>query len=146
MPVSETYGYITKYLREKHKLTKTHITDALCITGHPDAVRCDNVYDMKPFRSHNRQLHKANPGKNSLRQRTQSAKIIKGFKLFDKVRFEQIECFIWGKRTSGHFALRLIDRTLISASKSCKQLQLLERNNSYIIQRQTGGSAAPPHS
>ena len=148
MPVSETYGYITKYLREKHKLTKTHITDALCIARHPDAIRCDNVYNMKPFRSHNRQLHKTNPGKNGLRQRTQSTKIIKGFKLFDKVRFGKTDCFIWGKRTSGHFALRLIDRTLISASKGCKYLQLLERNNNYIIQQQQqkGGRAAPPHS
>ena len=45
-----------------------------------------------------------------------------------------------------NIVLRLIDRTLISASKGCKYLQLLERNNNYIIQQQAGGRAAPPHS
>ncbi|CAI2161480.1 10377_t:CDS:2 [Funneliformis geosporum] len=31
--VSETYGYITKSVREEHKLEKSHRNDALCING-----------------------------------------------------------------------------------------------------------------
>lgn len=32
-----TYGYITKYWREKAGLEKSHINDAICISKHPYA-------------------------------------------------------------------------------------------------------------
>ena len=137
LQISETHGYITKYTREAHKLTKSYTTDALCITKHPTAIRSDHTYTIKPFRAHNRCLHKANPGKNGIRQRKQSAKIVKGFKLFDKVDYLGIECFIWGKRTSGSFMLKQIDGTKINDGTNYKKLKLLERTNSYIVQSTT---------
>ena len=132
--VEETKGYITKYIREMYKLPKTHVIDALCIAKHPKAKRLDKVYLIKPIRNHNRQLHKATILKYGIRKKNQAATYVKGFRLFDKVLYNNQECFIWGRRTSGSMLLRLLDGTLIKDGVSYKKLKLLERNNSYLIQ------------
>ena len=131
--VEETKGYITKYIREMYKLPKTHVIDALCIAKHPKAKRLDKVYLIKPIRNHNRQLHKATILKYGIRKKNQAATYVKGFRLFDKVLYNNQECFIWGRRTSGSMLLRLLDGTLIKDSAGYKNLKLLERSSNYLI-------------
>ena len=143
IPVQETHGYITKCIRETHKLAKSHVTDALCIAGHPTAERTDHTYAVRPIRTHNRCLHKANPRKGGIRPRNQSAKIIHGFKLFDKVRYLNQTCFIMGKRTKGYFMLKTINGQAINKDASYKKITLLRHSNAYIIDRKE--NAVPPH-
>ena len=131
--VEETKGYITKYIREMYKLPKTHVIDALCIAKHPKAKRLDKIYLIKPVRNHNRQLHKATILKYGIRKKNQAATYVKGFRLFDKVLYNNQECFIWGRRTSGSMLLRLLDGTLIKDGAGYKNLKLLERSSNYLI-------------
>ena len=133
IPIKETKGYITKYIREMHKLSKTHVIDALCIAKHPKAKRLDKVYLIKPVRNHNRQLHKATILKYGVRKKNQAATYVKDFRLFDKVLYNNQECFIWGRRTSGSMLLRLLDGTSIKDGAGYRSLKLLERSSNYLI-------------
>ena len=132
-PVYETYGYITKYLREKHKISKSHPNDARCIANAPLAVPTE-VYYSKAVRHHNRQLHRATILKGGVRKPNQAPKYIHGFRLFDKVQYEDTECFVWGRRVKGSFLLRNIMGKKIAEVTHTK-LTLLERSSNYIIQR-----------
>lgn len=60
VPVAGTYGYITKYWRERAGLEKSHINDAICISKYPYAKPLDTYYLTKVVRNHNRQIHKSN--------------------------------------------------------------------------------------
>jgi N6-L-threonylcarbamoyladenine synthase len=131
--VKETRGYITKYVRESHKLPKSHTMDALCIAGHPNAKRIDKTYLIKHVRNHNRQLHKATILKDGIRKANQAATYVKGFRLFDKVLYNGQECFVWGRRTSGSMLLRLLDGTKVKDGVGYKNLKLLERSSNYLI-------------
>ena len=133
IPVKETKGYITKCVRETHKLPKSHTIDALCIAGHPNAKKIDRVYLIKPVRNHNRQLHKATILKGGVRKANQAATYVKGFKLYDKVLYNNQECFIWGRRTSGSMLLRLLDGTKVKDGVGYRSLKLLERSSNYLI-------------
>jgi N6-L-threonylcarbamoyladenine synthase len=133
IPVSETKGYITKYIRVSNGLLKSHTTDALCIAGHPNAKRCSKVYLIKPVRNHNRQLHKAKILKGGIRKNNQASTYVKGFRLFDKVKYQNKECFVWGRRTSGSMLLRNLDGSLVKDGVSYKKLILLERSSNYLI-------------
>lgn len=133
IPVWNTYGYITKCRREKYGIEKTHVSDALCISGHPKAERTDRVYLIKPVRHHNRQLHKATILKGGIRKPNQAPKYVKGYRLFDKVLYRSTECFIWGRRNRGAFLLRLIDGAKVCDGASVKKIRLLERSRNYLI-------------
>ena len=54
---------------------------------------CEKVLDMitQPFL------------KGSKKKLNQAPYIVKGFRLFDKVKFEDKECFVFGRRSSGYF-------------------------------------------
>ena len=142
IPVVQTRGYVTKYTRvELLKLPKSHTNDALAIAQGKygfdvslgDIVhKSGKVYIVKPVRHHNRQLHKATILKGGIRKNNQAPTYVKGFRLFDKVRCNGIECFVWGRRTSGSFLLRLIDGTKVKEVVPSK-LKLLERSSNYII-------------
>jgi N6-L-threonylcarbamoyladenine synthase len=133
IPVKETKGYITKYTRELHKLSKSHTIDALCIASHPKAEQIKHIYLIKPVRNHNRQLHKATILKGGVRKSNQAVKYVKGFRLFDKVKYNGQECFIWGRRTSGSMLLKLLDGTKVKDGVGYKRLKLLERSSNYLI-------------
>lgn len=133
IPVYETKGYITKYIRESNHIKKSHTADALCIAKHPKAKRSEKIYLIRPVRHHNRQLHKAIISKGGIRKRNQAEKYVKGFRLFDKVVYNGQECFIWGRRASGSFILRLLDGTKVKDGVSYKKLKLLERSSNYLI-------------
>lgn len=137
IPVTGTYGYITKYWREKAGLEKSHINDAVCISKHPYAKPLDTYHLTKAVRHHNRQIHKANFSKGSIRKRNQAPYLVKGFRLFDKVLYQGKECFIFGRRVSGRMDVRLLDGTRINASVGYKNLKLLESRKAYLIERRT---------
>ncbi|NLZ82272.1 MAG: HNH endonuclease, partial [Clostridiales bacterium] len=135
--VEVTYGYITKNTRIKNNLPKAHRIDALCITGNPLAKRLPSYYYIKQVRKHNRQIHKANILKGGIKKLNQAPYSVKGFYLFDKVKYEETECFIFGRRSSGYFDIRTLDKTIIHRSASYKKLELLQQRKSLLIERRT---------
>ena len=131
--VFETFGYLTKYVREKLGLVKSHCNDAFIISHNLDAEQSDVEYLYKKVRRHNRQIHKSKPSKGGKRKRNQSPYIVNGFRRYDKVIYNNKECFITGKRSSGYFQLKTFDGTVISQGISSKRLKLLEPIKGWLI-------------
>lgn len=131
--VHSTYGYITKCIRENHGIQKSHVNDAICIAKNPGAIRVEKQYTVVPVRRHNRQIHKATINKDAVRKRNQAGYIVKGFRLFDYVSVGNQEGFIFGRRASGYFDVRRLDRTKISAGVSYKKIKLLSKTKSLLI-------------
>lgn len=134
--VSMTYGYITKNTRINNKIEKTHNADAYCIAGNFSAKRSNVIYYQVLKRKHNRQIHKANHLKGGRKKLNQSPYEVKGFRLFDKVLFQHKECFIFGRRATGYFDLRKLDGSSIHKSASVKNIKLLEKRSTLLIERQ----------
>ncbi|MGF6989621.1 hypothetical protein M2150_000864 [Lachnospiraceae bacterium PM6-15] len=132
--VSMTYGYITKYVRINNGLEKTHAVDARCISDNPLAEPLGVIYNQKFVRCNNRSLHKANP-KKGVRKNNQAPRYVQGYQLFDKVKFEDKECFVFGRRSSGYFDIRLLDGTSIHKSVGYKKIRLLEQRSSLLTER-----------
>ena len=124
--VSVTYGYITKCDREDAGLEKTHYIDARCISGNPNAKPNGRAYQIVKHRSHNRKLFKTLTEKGGIRRRNQSARVINGFRLFDKVILNGERGYIHGKRTSGYFHVKRFDGTDISKGISYRKLTFVE--------------------
>ncbi len=133
--VSMTYGYITKNTRIENKLPKKHYVDARCISGHPLAKPFEMIYYQKKIRCHNRQLFKINTLKGGTRKRNQSERVIKGYILFDKVKYQGKEYFVFGRRISGFFDIRELNGNKVNkGSINCKKLKLIERCSGYLIE------------
>ena len=135
-----TYGYITKHTRITNELEKGHAVDARCISGHPLAVPCPDRWLMRQRRRHNRQIHKANILSGGRRKLNQAPYLVKGFRLFDKVKYNGTECFVFGRRSTGSFDIRQIDGTKVHAGVNCKKLHFVHISNSFLTKR----LAAPP--
>lgn len=133
--VSMTYGYITKSIRIQNNLPKEHYIDARCISGNPNAEPLGYYFYQKKVRCHNRQIHKFNILKGGKKRLNQAPYIVKGFRLFDKVKYDGQECFIFGRRSNGYFDLRKIDGTKISVSANYKKISLLQTRKNYITER-----------
>ena len=133
--VRMTYGYITKNTRIKHRLKKTHAVDARCISGHPDAKPCRDIIIQKKVRRHNRKLHRAKSLKGGVRKPNQSPREVFGFRLFDKVKYGQTVCFVYGRRASGAFDIRLIDGTKVHAGISHRKLKQLSHSDGTLTER-----------
>lgn len=133
--VTLTYGYITKNTRITHGLDKSHRVDARCITGNPMVTPCKEYFLQKKTRCHNRQIHKATVNKGGYRKLNQTSYITKGFRLFDKVLYNDIECFIFGRRATGYFDVRLLSGEKLSAGVSYKKLKLLETRKNLLIEK-----------
>lgn len=133
--VEMTYGYITKNTRIKNNLPKEHYIDALCISGNPNVERLKYYYYIKQIRKHNRQIHKANILKGGNKKLNQAVYVVKGFRLFDKVKYNNQECFIFGRRSSGYFDLRKLDGTSIHKSANFRQLKIIQKRNSLLTER-----------
>ena len=136
-----TYGYITKCIRNTNRLPKSHMVDARCISGNPLAKPSGTVYLLKFVRKNNRQLHKATILKGGKRKSNKAPRFVKGFQLFDKVVYEGKECFIFGRRSSGYFDLRLLYGTKVHASASWKKLKRVEYASTLLIERREGDSS-----
>ena len=70
--------------------------------------------------------------KGGKKKLNQAPYTVKNFRLFDKVKYQNTECFIFGRRTSGYFDIRKLDGTKISPSVSCKKLELIQARNNYL--------------
>lgn len=134
--VSLTYGYITKNTRIENGLPKEHYIDARCISGNPAAKTDGVVYYQKKVRCHNRQIHKNTILKGGIRKRNQAEYEVKGYRLFDKVRYQDKEYFVFGRRTGGFFDIRTLDGAKVNkGSINCKKLRLIENAKHYLIER-----------
>lgn len=133
--VNMTFGYITKNTRITNGLEKSHRVDARCISRNPLAKPSDEWYYQKKVRCNNRQIHKAKILKNGKKKLNQAPYIVKGYRLFDKVSVDGVECFIFGRRATGYFDLRKLNGDVVSRSKSCKQLKLLQKRKGLLIER-----------
>lgn len=132
--IQNTFGYLTKYKRIKYGVVKSHCADAFCIAGHLKAKRLDGYFFQKQTRRHNRKIHMLTILKRGLRKKNQAAYVVKGFRLFDKVKAFGENCFIFGRRASGCFDVRKLDGARISASISSKKLVLLEKRKTYLTE------------
>lgn len=138
--VNLTYGYITKNSRIENNIEKTHAADAYCIAGNLNAKRLTDVYLQKFVRHSNRSLYKANLLKGGIRKANKAPTLVHGYRLFDKVHFSGQDCFIFGRRATGYFDLRLLDGTVIHRSTSHKKLKLLSASSTVLIERRAQGA------
>jgi N6-L-threonylcarbamoyladenine synthase len=133
--IEETYGYITKFNRVERGLEKSHINDARCITNNLSTNKLNYYFHIKKVRCHNRQIHKAKILKGGKKKLNQAPYIVHGFRLFDKVKYNGVECFIFGRRQRGYFHLRKLSGEDIHKTASFKKLILLESiKNSFLIE------------
>ena len=133
--VRNTYGYITKNNRIRLGLPKEHYVDAFCIAGNFDAERLPYYWYQKQVRKHNRQIHKTNFIKGGIRKRNQTPYMVFSFRLFDKVRYKNEICFIYGRRISGSFYLKKLDGAIVSGGVTYKKLRLITKRKTYITER-----------
>lgn len=134
--VSMTYGYKTKNTRVIYNLPKEHYVDALCISGHPEAERLGYFYYQKQVRENNRQIHKANMLKGGKKKLNQAPKYVKGYQLFDKVKYGTNSYYIFGRRTNGYFDIRKLDGTKVNKGNiNCKYLNKLEGRTTMLTER-----------
>jgi len=128
--VNHTYGYITKSNRIALGLEKSHGTDAFVIAGGTMQERSSISFLIKQVRKCNRKLFK---GDRSHIKNT-APRFILGFQRFDKVLWNYIECFVFGRRQRGNFNLRKLDGTKIHTDANVKGIALLERSNTFLVE------------
>lgn len=128
--VSLTYGYITKARRIENGIEKSHTTDAYCISNNLKAERLDYYFLRKQVRRHNRKLHREMPTKGGVRKRAQAGHFVKGFCLYDTVRYDNKIWFIGGLRQRGSFVLK--DMLGNKVEKVPSKIKFLQHNNSYL--------------
>ena len=129
--VKHTYGYLTKSKRIELGLDKSHMNDAFVIAnGNNNIIRNNIQYFVKQVRKCNRKLFK---GIRSHIRNT-AGRFVNGFQRFDKVKYKGVECFIFGRRTSGYFDIRKLDGTVISSSVRSDKLKLIERSKTLLIE------------
>ncbi|MBU4176044.1 MAG: HNH endonuclease [Actinobacteria bacterium] len=137
--VSHTYGHITKHLRIESGLPKSHTNDAFVIAGGNGQIRTSSSYTIKQVRSNNRKLYK---GARSHIKNT-APRYLYRFQRYDKVLYNGIECFIFGRRSSGYFDVRKVDGTKVHSSVAAGGLILLESAKTLLTERRT--AAFLPH-
>ena len=133
--VEITFGYITKYKRIKNNLPKEHYIDAYCIAGNLNAIQTKNYFYQIKRRCQNRQIHKATILKGGKRKLNQSPYTVKGFRLFDKVKYNGKIYFIFARRNSGFFDIRnLSGERINNGSIKYTKLQFIEPRKYYLIE------------
>ena len=142
--VSLTYGYITKHTRIHAGLEKSHRIDARCISEHPTARPAEHWFSIRQTRRHNRQVMKARILKEGRLKRNQAPYLVHGFRLFDKVLLDGQQCFIFGRRSSGSFDVRLIDGTKVHSGISFRKLRFLETGRRLLTISERNGAIPLP--
>jgi hypothetical protein len=100
---TETYGYITKTIRQYFSLEKAHCIDAVCVEATSDIqpeFLTDRVIFKKCISKGNYQLTK---GKHSEKKMPKAK--IQGFKRWDTVLYNNTVCFIKGRMSTGYAVL-----------------------------------------
>lgn len=142
VPIEQTYGYITKGVRNKYNIPKSHINDAYCIAGNMSAKPLEEYYYQRKIRRHNRQIHKTNILKGGIHKLNQAPYKVNGYRLFDKVKYGNAEYFIFARRKSGYFDIRNLTGDKVNkGSISYKKLRFIEETRGYLTERRT---LAPP--
>ena len=132
--VKMTFGYITKYNRIHNNIEKSHESDAFTISKNLIAKRLSYYYKIKLVRRHNRQIHKFKILKGGKKKMNQSPFEVFGFRLFDRVMFDDRYYFIYARRISGQFNIRNIDGRK-SENFTYKKLKLC-RCKRFMIQKE----------
>ena len=120
----ETFGYITKFNREKQNILKTHYNDALSIVAQGEIVKQNPNFLIRRLVS---------KGDYQQTKGIRSEKILPtgkshGFRKFDKIysQTKKIIGFVKGKRSTGYFAISDVFGKAIHNSvnikKNCKRL------------------------
>lgn len=131
-PTDHTFGYITKGERIELGFEKSHVNDAFVIAGGTGQIdRAAGTYAIKQVRKCNRKLFK---GPRSAIKNT-APRFIYGFRRYDKVLWCSKECFIFGRRSTGYFDLRMLGGAKVHASAKAKDCRLLERARTLLIER-----------
>lgn len=130
--VSMTFGCITKYNRIKYGIEKSHTSDAFVISRNFNAKRIERQYLKRLIRRHNRQIHKMKILKGGKKKNNQAPFEVFGFRLFDKVLYNNEICFIYGRRKSGCFDIRDFDGKN-SKNVTYKKLKLIRGKRYPII-------------
>ena len=142
--VSMTFGYITKNTRITNNLPKEHYVDARCISGHPQAKPLGYYFYQKKVRCQNRQIHKANILKGGRKKLNQAPFMVKGFRLFDLVEYQKELFYVFGRRKSGYFDIRMLNGIKVNkGSINCKKLRLVEIRRTILTERRNNGSIPP---
>lgn len=142
IPVTGTYGYITKLYRDLYHIEKSHINDAIVISKNFTAAADDVWYYAKAVRHHNRQIHKSKILKGGIRKRNQAPHVVRGCRLFDTVKYQNDLYFVFGRRTSGGMDIRtLAGNKVNNGSLSIKKFHILYSNAGTLLERR---KAIPP--
>ena len=107
------------------------------IAGGNGKLRNHSIFLAQQVRKCNRKLFK---GSRSHIRNT-APRYIKRFQRFDKVEWNGIECFVFGRRTSGYFDLQKLDGTKVHTSAKALECILLESAKTCLVERRT---AIPP--
>ena len=136
IPVTETYGYVTKYYRELYHVEKSHINDAVMISKNFGVDPDDTYYVSKAVRHHNRQLHKNTILKGGVRKRNQAPHVVKNFRLFDLVKYEGDYYYVFGRRNNGFMDIRTMDgKKVNNGSVSYKRLKFVSTSKGMLVER-----------
>ena len=111
-----------------------YCADAFCIAGNLKALRRGDFLFQQQTRKHNRQIHKCSILKGGVRKLNQAPFLVKGFRLFDKVRIGGQIGFVFGRRVRGTFNIRRLDKTVIGTDINCKKLSLLETRKTFLTE------------
>lgn len=142
--VSLTYGYKTKHDRIKLGLDKSHYNDAFVITANLKAKPLSTTFIIKKIRCHNRRLHKDTILKGGKRKNNQLPFIMYGYRLFDKVKFNNKDYFVLSRRSSGSFKIgSLIDKDDKVDGINYKKLELRGLRRNLLIERMVKPISSP---
>ena len=95
-------------------------------------------YFIQKVRRNNRQIHKAKILKGGIRKNNQAPFVVKGFRLFDRVLYNNKPYYIFGRRNSGAFDIRTLDGEKVNkGSINCKYLQLISFRKTWLIERRS---------
>ena len=138
IPVTGTYGYITKYYRELYHIEKSHINDAIMISKNFSAVPDDTWYVSKAVRRHNRQIHKRKILKGGIRKRNQADHTVCGLRLFDLVAYDKHLYYVFGRRKTGYMDIRTLNGAKVNkGSVSIKRLKYVSASTVLVERRKT---------
>ncbi|KXT34898.1 hypothetical protein HMPREF3036_01297, partial [Sutterella sp. KLE1602] len=98
------------------------------------ALRRGDFLFQQQTRKHNRQIHRCSILKGGVRKLNQAPFLVKGFRLFDKVRIGGQIGFVFGRRVRGTFNIRRLDKTVIGTDINCKKLSLLETRKTFLTE------------
>lgn len=133
--VYETYGYITKNTRIENNLPKEHYVDARCISGNPKANTLSYYIYQKCVRRQNRRIHKSKFIKGGYKRNNQLIGDVFGFRLFDSVKYENKQYFVFGKRKTGVLDIRNLSGEKVNkGSVSYKKLKRIKHNSTKLIE------------